>query len=291
MAKVRVVSNPLRTGRVGADTFYITKGQQIVRPSRNVSNYGETARRSEAQQQRRVKWANLVSIYKNSKLFMSRAFETKKPNQTDYNKFMSINMPYSQVSLTKEEAEQGACVIEPITISMGSLQALNLYINDRLLRTGLLCTTIDMEHETVNALTSELLEYNPWLKEGMQISFIKWEQVVEGAIPRVYMSAYELTLDTLDDRILKDVLPSGLLTNSGDQMAFSVGVSGNGGATALLSYSADGKGIRTSTQKILLYGSGDLYNEYSSSQASARARESYGEDTEHFLDSGDMPKE
>lgn len=289
MAKVRVVSNPLRTGRVGADTFYITKGQQIVRPSKNVSNYGETARRSEAQQQRRVKWANLVSIYKNSKLFMSRAFETKKPNQTDYNKFMSINMPYSQVSLTKEEAEQGACVIEPVTISMGSLQALNLYVQNRVLLTGLECTTIDMAHEPVGGFTSDLIAKNPWLREGMQLSFIKWEQVVEGAIPRVYMTAYEITLDTLDDRHLDEVLPSGLLTDVDGQLAFSVGASGNGGATALLSYSADGKGIRTSTQKIWLFGSGDLYNEYSSAQAAARARESYGEDAEHFLDSGDMP--
>lgn len=291
MAKVRVVSNPLRTGRVGADTFYITKGQQIVRPSRNVSNYGETARRSEAQQQRRVKWANLVSIYKNSKLFMSRAFETKKPNQTDYNKFMSINMPYSQVSLTKEEAEQGACVIEPITISMGSLQALNLYVQNRVLLTGLQLANIDMEHEPVSAFTSEIIAQNPWLREGMQISFIQWEQVVEGAIPRVYMTAHEITLDTLDDRHLYDVLPGVTLSVVDGQLAYSVGASGNGGVTALLSYSADGKGIRTSTQKIWLYGSGDLYNEYSSAQAAARARESYGEDAEHFLDSGDMPTE
>lgn len=289
MAKVRVVSNPLRTGRVGADTFYITKGQQIVRPSRNVSNYGETARRSEAQQERRVKWANLVSIYKNSKLFMSRAFETKKSNQTDYNKFMSINMPFSQVSLTKEEAEQGACVIEPVTISMGSLQALNLYVQNRDLLTGLEITSIDMAHEGVADFTSDLLDHNPWMKEGMQISFIKWEQVVEGAIPRVYMSAYEITLDTLDTRRLNAVLPDGSLSMVDGQLAFSVGASGNGGATALLSYSADGKGIRTSTQKIWLYGSGDLYNEYTSPQAAARARESYGEDAEHFLDSGDMP--
>lgn len=289
MAKVRVVSNPLRTGRVGADTFYITKGQQIVRPSRNVSNYGETARRSEAQQVRRVKWANLVAIYKNSKLFMSRAFETKNPNQTDYNKFMSINMPYSYVSLTKEEAEQGACVIEPVTISMGSLQALNLYVQNRELRTGLEITGIDMTHEGVGDFASDLLEHNPWMIEGMQISFIKWEQVVEGAIPRVYMSAYEITLDLNDTRRLDAVLPEGLLTVVDGQLAFFVGASGNGGVTALLSYSADGKGIRTSTQKIFLYGSGDLYNEYSSNQASARARESYGEDAEHFLDSGDMP--
>lgn len=289
MAKVRVVSNPLRTGRVGADTFYITKGQQIVRPSRNVSNYGETARRSEAQQERRVKWANLVSIYKNSKLFMSRAFETKKSNQTDYNKFMSINMPYSQVSLTKEEAEQGACVIEPVTISMGSLQALNLYVDGRILSTGLAYSTRPDGTYTVAQFTSDIIAENPWLKEGMQISFIIWKQVVEGAIPRVYMEAVEVTLDYLDDSLMSSHLQGYNISVQDNMFGIFLPDSGNGGATALLSYSADGKGIRTSTQKIWLYGSGDLYNEYSSAQAAARARESYGEDTEHFLDSGDMP--
>lgn len=288
MAKIRAISNPLRTGRVGADTFYITKGVQVVRPSRNVSNYGDTARRTEAQQERRVKWANLVAIYKESKFFMSRAFETKKSNQSDYNKFMSVNMGASLVSLTKEEAEQGACVIEPIVMSMGSLQSLNLYSTNVGLLLGLYVSAQTLAGETVAGFTSDLLANNPQLKEGMQLSYIVWKQVVEDAIPRVYMSAYEVTLNTLDESTLASHFPGITLDVDDGQVQIIHPASTNGAVMAMLSYSADGKGIRTSTQNAVLIGSGDLYNEYTSSQAAARARESYGEDAEHFLDSGDL---
>lgn len=289
MAKVRVISNPLRKGRVGADTFYVSKGVQIVRPSRNVSNYGETARRSEAQQDRRVKWANLVSIYKLSKFYMSAAFETKTPNQSDYNKFMAVNVGSSHVNLTKEEAEQGACVIEPVVVSMGSLQSLTGTISARVLSTGLNCEVSGDLPSLVKGLSSILLAQNPWMKEGMQISVILYEQVVEDGIPRAYMSVSEMTIDRTDESSLSEHFRDVHLAAVNNELVINLPASGNGGAVALLSYSADGGGIKVSTQRIALYGSQDVYNEYTSSEAAAQARESYGEDAEHFLESGDLP--
>lgn len=129
MAVIRNTSSQRRVGRVGSDTFYVANGQQIVRQAQNNSNYGEGASRSEAQQKRRVRWANLVNLYKESKRWMPSAFETKKSNQSDYNKFMSVNMDNSEVCLTKDMAANGCAVIETVVVSQGSLSSIDLTDN------------------------------------------------------------------------------------------------------------------------------------------------------------------
>ena len=288
MAKVRVISNPLRTGRVGADTFYIVKGAQVIRPSKNNSNYGESASRSEAQQERRVKWSNLVAFYKLSKLYMSRAFETKERTQSDYNKFMSVNMNRTQVCLTKEEANQGACVLEPLRVSLGTLPSLTYSIVDGQVVTSLKYTEQITGETSVGEFAATIIADNPEIAEMTQLSIIAYTQEIVDGIPRVYMTAYEVTLDPKNST-------EGLFNHFGGSMvgvtnnfvSFSVPVI-NGGVAVLKSYSADGKGIRVSTQDVIFIGSQDVYNEWSSDTKAAQARESYGEDPEHFLESGDL---
>lgn len=288
MAKIRAISNPLRTGRVGADSFYITKGVQVVRPARNVTNYGETAARSEAQQSRRVKWGNLVQFYKVSKLFMCKAFETKSKTQSDYNKFMSVNLPKTRISISKEEANQGACVVEPLTVSMGSLQSLVYTTEGNNLRLLLSPAQGIGESSTVAQLTAGLIEAYPWILPMSQLSFIVYVQVLDGGVPKVQMDAYEITLDPNDTSLVSNKLGGvGLITGQG-ALNWALPSGTSGGVAVILSYSADGKGIRVSTQEIMQYGDTDIYDEYISSDNAAAARESYGEDETFFLESGDM---
>lgn len=288
MAKIRAISNPLRTGRVGSDSYYITKGVQVVRPSRNVTNYGDTAARSEAQQTRRVKWGNLVQFYKVSKLFMNKAFETKTKTQSDYNKFMSVNLSKTQVSISKEEANQGACVVEPLTISMGSLRTINYGVENNTM------TIYIGGGYTVNAQTkvsefaTQVLTKNPWILPMSQLSFILYVQVLDAGIPKLQMEAYEVTLDTTDESLLSSKLGGNTLSASSGSLIWTLPAGTSGGAAVILSYSADGKGIRVSTQDVELYGDQSIYDDYTSAENAANARESYGEDEEFFLESGDM---
>lgn len=288
MAKVRVVANPLRVGRVGADTFYVVNGAQVIRPSKNNSNYGESASRSQAQQERRVKWSNLVSFYKISKLFMSRAFETKERTQSDYNKFMSVNMSRSKVSLTKEEANQGACVVEPLRVSLGTLTPVTYNIIGESVTTNIVMEMSIDNETTVGEFAANVLADNPTILPMSQISVIIYTQELVDGVPRMYMKAYEVTLDpTNTQEKLFDHFEGLTLVNAYDHFGFTK-PTGNGGIVVMLSYSADGKGIRVSTQDVIFFGSQDLYNEYSSGSHAAQARESYGEDAEHFLESGDL---
>ena len=283
-----MVSNPLRVGRVGADTFYIVNGAQVIRPSKNNSNYGESASRSTAQQERRVKWSNLVAFYKLSKLYMSRAFETKDRTQSDYNKFMSVNMNRTKVSLTKEEANQGACVVEPLRVSLGTLTPISYEFSGGALRTGLVYSEQITAETTVGEFSAVLLADNPGLVEGTQLSVIAYTQELIEGVPRAFMNAFEVTLDPTASTEPLNARFDGAITFTGGGVLNVQFATQPQGVAIIKSYSADGKGIRVSTQDVILIGSQDVYNEWTSDTKAAQARESYGEDDEHFLESGDL---
>ena len=126
MAKARVSINPLYTGGAGGYSFYVRKDEQIVRQRKNNSNYGETASRSLAQQVRRVKWANLVNVFKACKEWIPKAYESKQGKRTDYNEFMSVNIGSARVCLTKDQAANGCAVVDAFQISKGSLPPITL---------------------------------------------------------------------------------------------------------------------------------------------------------------------
>lgn len=125
MAKARVSTNPKYTGGAGGYSFYVRSGEQIVRQRKNNSNYGETASRTYAQMVRRVKWSNLVNCYKAMRFWIPKAFELRKQGQTDYNRFMQLNIPFCNYALTKQQALAGACAIENYKVSEGSLKPIN----------------------------------------------------------------------------------------------------------------------------------------------------------------------
>lgn len=121
MGKVRNASNTLRTGRIGENTWYIRDGEQIVRQRLNNSNYGEGARRTEPQQERRAKWGNLVNFFKVIAEFERSAYEGKARGVTDYNMFMKMNANTTPIYLTRQQCEAGVSIPAPYVISKGKL--------------------------------------------------------------------------------------------------------------------------------------------------------------------------
>lgn len=197
MAVIRNTSSQRRVGRVGSDTFYVANGQQIVRQAQNNSNYGESASRSEAQQKRRVRWANLVTLYKASKEWMPKAFETKAGNQSDYNKFMSLNVNNTEVCLTKDMAANGCSVIETIIVSQGSLSPISLTDNTPYISTNLRVGSLVIGDDTSIAdLAEAIIANNSGWKSGDGISFViyhgrKWRN----GYPYTFTEYDEIKLD------------------------------------------------------------------------------------------------
>lgn len=282
MAIIRNAANTLMKGRVGQTTYYISKGQQVARQSRNDSNYGETARRTDLQQKRRVLWANLVQFYKISARWMPKAFESKKAGQTDYNKFMAVNVPSARIPLTKAEAEAGACVVDGFLVSQGSLPSVevskvgtnwksNLHIGD---------LTIG-DSTTIAQLTEALLANNANIRENMQLSFVMYQQSIDPlGTPRVTCRCYELTLNTESSELVRDHIPAFGLTSVDGSIGTSSDVPT--GAFAWILSELQGGALKVTTQ-LLISNNNIVLDSYVTERQLRLAAESYGIDTEVIL--------
>lgn len=282
MALIRNAANMIRQGRVGETTYYVSGGQQIARQARNDSNFGESARRSEAQQSRRVLWANLVNFYKVSQTWMPKAFETKKRNQSDYNKFMAVNINSSTIALTKEESAAGACVIAPYIVSQGSLPSIEMISLTDQWRTNIAVGSLVIDDSTTNAqLTAALEESNANVRAGMQLSFVSYQQSVDAlGTPRAICRCYEITLSRTSSELVRTYLPTFCSQSVDGYLGTSANISVGGFAYILSGLSAGG--LKVSTQQLV--STNELMtDQYSSPEHIAEAVQSYGLDTEVIL--------
>lgn len=282
MGIIRNASNRLIRGRVGDTTYYVSLERQIARQALNSSNYGESARRSEAQQSRRVKWSNLVNFYKLSKGWMPMAFESKKKGQSDYNRFMSINLNTSRVALTRDEALQGAVVVEPFVITQGSIPSIDITKSGSVWRTSLKLGNLAITAATTNAeFTAAITANNMGVRKGMQLSFVSYQQLTTAAgIPQCTCGFYEITLDDTDQTPVRQFLPdfcsSVVNGNLGTSNDISVGC-----FAYILSEVVAGQ-IRVSSQS-LINNNESLIQAYSGAQQRELAINSYGVDGEVVL--------
>lgn len=290
MGIIRNSANRKIKGRVGDTTYYVSMNRQIARQALNSSNYGEAARRSPSQQGRRVMWSNLVNFYKASKGWMAKAFESKLAKQTDYNRFMSANLPNSRIALTKAMASVSACVVDSFIISQGSLRSIQISKLAGSWQTDIALGGLKIGAETtVGEFSSALIKNNNWILEGDQLSFVSYQQYVDANnAPHVICTAYEVTLNIASTEILRDYLPDFCSTSSS---AGNLGSNTNisiGGFAYILSRNVGGGSLQVSTQK-LITNNDILISQYSSAINVKAAVDSYGVDADNFLDTGSVP--
>lgn len=244
-----------------------------------------------AQMGQRVKWANLVAFYRANAGWMPKAFENKKATQSDYNKFMSLNAANSRIYLTKEQARQGACVVDSYRVSDGTLQPVDIFPAENNWATNLyLGDLVDIEETTsVATLSTALLSSNAGLRSGDQLSFIRITQLFNNTtnIPYIQVRAYEMTINEQGTGLMKDFLPIDLI-GMGDLQDKSVLMVMNnhkqGGFAIIVSRTQGGR-VLVSPSQITQVNMTDVINQYSSSAALTAAIESYGQGDEVFLDS------
>lgn len=272
-------------GRAGAYSFYSSKGRQVVRVSQNSSNYGESARRSIAQQRRRVMWANLVNFYKGSASWIRGAFETKKSNETDYNAFMRKNLPMARIPLTKDEAAVGSCVVDGYMISEGTLDSKFSSWDGSTFTTKIKISKAFSATDLVSDLSSDIFANNPDMHEGMQLSFIEFRQSVTGGYPKMAVYKFEITLSASDTRPLGSFIPNVVISKKSDGSMQVEPVFKNGSAAAMIvSESVNGR-IRVSTENVHIV-SDTIIRQYTNQEQLDEAMESYGVDPAYFLESG-----
>lgn len=273
--------------KLAGAVYYQAMGQTRSRELRTeISNP-----RTQAQMEQRTKWANLVNFYRVNAPWMKYAYETKKRNQSEYNKFMSLNVPNARIYIPKSFASQGACIVDAYQMTQGSLASIeiteqgdqfksNINIGNSL---QLLSTT------TVAEFTQAVLVANPAMREGDQLSFIRLTQQVNSnsGVPFVVVRKYEVILNSNDFRPFYDFMPEDYIVNDGIDGGGVLAVvnSGNaGGFLLILSRTISGK-TYVSTQSIIVANNSALISQYSSAAARQTAIDSYGESEDAFLTS------
>lgn len=239
----------------------------------------------------RVKWANLVNFYRANKSWMKFAFETKPKNRTDYNQFMSLNVANSRIYLPKGMANQGACVVDNYVMTQGSLPSIETSVyEDGWLTNLFLPSDFSMDtNSTVAEVSQALITRNPALREGDQLSFIRFTQQTNAntGVPFVVVRKYEVILNTSDLRFFFDFMPVDYIGSAVEDNFNCLNVfdSGNAGGFLLILSRTTGGKTYVSTQSIVVANNAATIEAYSSQNALQTAIDSYGESTEPFLTS------
>lgn len=274
-------------GKVGAYSFYTsTGGRQVARIANNSSNYGETAKRTVAMQTRRSRWGNLVSFYSANKDLMARAYERKGANLSDYNRFMQLNIPLATVSLVKDDFMRGMAILQEYVIADGSLPEIGVSEVEEDGMVFNLLTTMDGEFAdyTIGQISINLLDKNPQLQEGDQITFVSYTNA--GTTPstiRIYRHLCEMTIDTKSAVSFGTLKYANMVAGNG----LKVVIAGDGDVfgQAIIHSRSVGGSLLVSRAKITL-SSDTLVRQFSEPEAVKKAIASYGVDGEKLLEPG-----
>lgn len=290
MAKVKSGGIRNLIGRVGGNVYYMNKGQNIARELAPAISNPQTA----AQQEQRMRWANLVSFYRVNLPWMKRgAFESKKQTWSDYNAFVSANSKISPVYLTKGEAEQGAAVVAPYVVTKGSLPSVAVVsdeTNEQFVSDLYVGDLVISRTTTAAQLSAALRDNNNNLQEGDQVSFIlNFQGTTTDGVPYITARYYEFIIDSSDNHTLADLGLEGVIVDDtwNEMQCLCLVNEGNvAGGTIIVSRTSSGN-IKVSTQSLVLNASAIAYlADYTSDAALQRAARSYGENDPNFLSAG-----
>lgn len=288
MAKSRVSTNPLYRGGAGGYSFYVRGGEQVIRQRRNNSNYGETASRSRAQMVRRVKWGNLVNVFRAMKSWQPKAYDSKLAGQTDYNIFMKLNINRAAVALTKEMSEAGCCVVDAYQVSRGSIPPIAISWDNGadLYLTSIVLTEAITSSTTIGALATDIIANNPQFVDKDNLAIISYENWEEPRVewPYARTTYAEITLDKSSTALVKDIPDVGtrLSKSSGNFLAISPYGANEVGCVAIHTRK-DAQQLFVSSQEIVM-NSDTLIQKYTGAEWTEQCILTYGLDQSVPLD-------
>lgn len=273
--------------RLGGNVLYHAMGQTRQRElASKITNP-----RTVSQQTQRVKWANLVNLYRANQNWMKYAFETKKITQSEYNKFMSLNVASSNIYLPKHVANAGGCVVAPYYFTQGSLPSIE-WVKDAAV--GFVSNIVlDEGYEFLNPLVSAfsqmLINNNPAIRQGDQLSIIRMTQMSNGdtGVPYVIVRKYELIVDvnnTTDQ--VTDYWPADMVDSNEQEDCRLVikDTHNSGGFAMIISRTISGR-TYVSTQRVVIMNNEAMIANFSSPAALQAAIDSYGVQDDAFLSS------
>ena len=276
MAILTGINTRLR-GSAGEWTFTRLGGRTVAKQK---VERKEIPSRTFAQMRHRVRWANLVNLFRAFTGTLHPSFESRPQGVSDFNMFISSNIGGSPVYLTSQEATQGGAVVAPYQITRGSLPSVEVVANGPNGEVGtdssLGSLTIG-ESTTLKQFSDAVVNNNANYQNGDQISCFVAKQSTNSVtgVPYVEIDAYEVTLDQTDNEtLLSEFDPDGVVFTtmaSSDKLGMSQTV--NGGVAYVHSRKTP-SGTKVSTQELLVNNT--LLPNYQSDAKMLEAVKSYG---------------
>lgn len=224
--------------------------------------------------------------------WMPKAFETKSAGQTDYNKFMQLNINTARVFLTKDMAANGCAVPDAFMVSQGSLTPLTITAGNLSIGTlpGIKLDTAIQSSSTIANISADILRNNPIFQNGDNIAFINFKCVLDSRGYPYTSSVYnEFTIDTGNtsqwgqnsiSAILESATIDGQLQLAPKTTYYNAS---NICADVWIHTRRVGGALQVSTQQVFVWDDTDL-QQFSTQGALQAAIDSYGVDTEVPLD-------
>lgn len=240
--------------------------------------------RTYLQMQSRVKWANIVNLWQAFEGDLHPSFENRRERESDFNAFIRNNIKAVPVYLTKDEAQQGACVVAGYLITEGSLPAIDVAEGTggvAVTDIGLGDLVIDAE-TTLKDFSDAVIENNLGYLSGDQISCFIAEQSVNSVtgVPYVNITSLEVTLNSADDEtLLSDIVDALGFSAVGGKLGASSTVNG---AITWVHSRRTADGVSVSTQRF--FATNSTLAAYQTASKRIAAINSYGGKlTEPFL--------
>lgn len=270
--------------KLGGAVWYQRYGDTVIREKAPKIDNPRTI----AQMSQRVKLANVVSFYRANRSWMERlAFETRKRWQTVFNRFTQLNLNANQVPLTKEQVEFSAAIVAPYLVTQGSLPSVTWKENpdgDGIYVSNLYMETAYNIEMTIAQFSQSLLNANPTLRKGMQLSLISMYQNTDGLVPTISVAEWEIVLDPTDSRKMSTVVQDDAFEAADfDSLCVNTANLDCTAFVVVLSETVSGK-TQVSTQFVEMVNYA-VYNDYTSQGQLDEALESYGHNEQYFLDS------
>lgn len=261
-------------GKLAGATIYTTEGVTIMR---EVNEHPKNPR-TDAQMLQRCKLGNLVNFYQALQPYWKKAFEKKEKLNSDYNRFVQLNLANSPVYLTKKQVADNLIVPADYVISQGSLAFDQMafcedttasFFSDKF--------SGGTSSMTVSAFSAAIIAGVKGLQMGDQLTLIYANTEHSEVILR------EITLSSTDSRTLASVIGNEF-TISTSSLDLELGDDLFGAAVVVSRMVAGKLYVSTSvmTSTIGQAGSG-----YTSDAAKAAAIKSYGGQGKVFLTPGE----
>lgn len=270
-------------GKVGDLVFARRLGQQTTRAYNSSPKDAKT--RSQVTQ--RVKMANVIAMYRALKNICNHSFEGLDAGQTSYSAFVKANLTGNKVSLTKEAASFGACVVAPYLISRGSLPSIQVEGTGADAVTNIAVGNLTISGTTtIGQFADALVANNAGIEYGDQLTYVSLVQQTDAnsGYPIVVAGIYEVTLNSASTDKVRDFIPEVGSTVKNGFLAHGALI-GRGGFAWILSRKQTGSSLMVSTQRLVLT-SPDVYDQFATTDANTKAINSYGFTMEPILAPG-----